>query len=162
MQRWRQNRDNGEQQRGKKATEKKTNSNRETTLTSSCPSCAQSHTSHTPYPEEQHPLEPTNSHLQGGSTAEAGWMGAEIMSFIKNLLISPCTTELLNLRPMITLSLWLIIKWSFLKATRVKLWNYIYYQVNFAAIAIYSFWELFPIRLHYSLFLPGHCIYILT
>lgn len=57
----------------KTATEKKTEGNGETKLTSSCPSCAQSHTSHTPYHEEQPPLEPTNSHLQGRQGKQEGW-----------------------------------------------------------------------------------------
>lgn len=63
-----------------------TEGKKETNLTSSCPSCAPSHTSHTLCPEEQHPLEPTGSRLQEGGQGEAGWMEAGIMRFITGFI----------------------------------------------------------------------------
>lgn len=60
------NREQYKEEKKPQTEKKKTEGEKETKLTSSCPSCVQSHTSHTPSPEEQHPLEPTNSRLQEG------------------------------------------------------------------------------------------------
>ncbi len=67
----------------KRSQREKSEEKRKTKLTSSCPSCARSHTSRTLDPEEQHPLEPTNSHLQGGRTER---MEAEIVRFIAGFI----------------------------------------------------------------------------
>lgn len=77
------NGDNGEQHReGEEPQRERSEGKKETNLTSSCPSCAPSHTSRTPCPEEQRPLEPTGSRLQEGGQGEAGWMEAGIMRII--------------------------------------------------------------------------------